>query len=45
MKRKTAGKREEHSRSIRETLMQAAGMPGGHNPVVMQSGVTDKQRD
>ena len=24
--------------------MQAAGMPGGHNPVVMQSGVTDKQR-
>nr|DAD98449.1 MAG TPA: hypothetical protein [Siphoviridae sp. ctQLz13] len=30
---------------LRETLMQAAGMPGGHNPVVMQSGVTDKQRD
>lgn len=32
-------------REFRETLMQAAGMPGGHNPVIMQSGVTDKQRD
>ena len=38
-------KEYEHSRCIRETLMQAAGMPGGHNPVIMQSGVTDKQRD